>query len=64
MSLEDMYRRNVAALKKSRKVNQNLSKAQATAKPVVRETNLSAQYDNDGNPYPTEPKGYTTSGGH
>lgn len=64
MTLESLYKRKVAALKKSRQVNQNLSKAQATAKQVVRETNLSTQYDNDGNPYDSEPKGYTKDGGH
>lgn len=49
-----------AAPKKRKAVNPNLSKAQKF--PV--ETNLSRQYDNDGNPYPAEPSGYTTTGGH
>lgn len=44
--------------------------AKKAAAPLPRlnaaqfQTNLSKQYDNDGNPYPTEPKGYTRDGGH
>lgn len=39
-------------------------KASSALSRVQLDTNLSRQYDNDGNPYPTEPKGYTADGGH
>ena len=32
--------------------------------PVTGHTELSAQYDQDGNPIHAEPRGYTTYGGH
>jgi hypothetical protein len=38
--------------------------ADKAAKPVIRDTNLSLQYDNDGNPIHGEPGGYTKDGGH
>lgn len=62
MSLESLYKAKVSALKKKK-----AAEAQKPASPLSRvqhDTNLSRQYDNDGNPYPTEPKGYTADGGH
>lgn len=46
----------LAAAKKAKKVKP------ASGAPVA--TNLSLQYDNDGNPVEHEPKGYTSTGGH
>jgi hypothetical protein len=41
-----------------------LSVAQQNAPKPMRETDLSRQYDNDGNPRYSEPSGYTQDGGH
>lgn len=38
--------------------------ADKASKPVIRDTNLSLQYDNDGNPIETEPTGYCKYCGH
>jgi DNA-binding GntR family transcriptional regulator len=46
----------------ARKAKQAKKEKLASGAPVA--TNLSLQYDNDGNPVEHEPKGYTSNGGH
>lgn len=41
-----------------------LSQAQQNASKPVHDTNLSMQYDNDGNAIYKEPKGHAINGGH
>lgn len=51
-------------VRKPVKRRKKVVKASPVVSRVQLDTNLSRQYDNDGNAIHGEPKGYTTDGGH